>query len=142
MKALLIAALLLPTPVHADWFDHIFLNERRPEVRGYVKRKVVKPYKPAKPKPAPIKHDDTGAHCYPAVTVVGSQWVGDSGAQDSARKGWMEQVRWRHGEAAMDISNAQDIAVRCSRSSVGEAVGQVLHRCEIRAKPCRKGFEK
>lgn len=138
MRYLILAALLIPTPASAEWFDHIFAHEpRKPQVRSYVKRKVIRPHKPA-----PAQHDDTGAHCYPSVTVVGSQWVGDSGAQDSAKKAFMEQVRWKYGEAYMDIHNAQDIALRCSRSSIGEVANQVLHRCEIRARPCRMGFSK
>jgi len=145
VKALLIAALLLPTPAVAfqgDWIDRateVFHEPRarRSEVRSY--RKVVRP---AKPKPAPVIRDDNGAHCQAIINVVGSQWVGDSGAQESAKKAFMEEVRWRYGEAYMDITQAQDIAIRCARSSIGEVVSQVLHRCEIKARPCRKGFDR
>jgi hypothetical protein len=75
--------------------------------------------------------------CLDTVRVVGSQWVAEEGAEDSAKKAFMEEVRWRHGESFMSIDNARDYEKRCSRSSVGEAVGQTLVRCEIAARPCR-----
>jgi hypothetical protein len=76
--------------------------------------------------------------CLERVTVVGSQWAGEEGAEESAQKAWMEQVRWNDGEAWMDIKNVEGYAKRCARSSVGEVLNQVLHRCEISARPCRE----
>lgn len=95
-----------------------------PQVRAYVKRE-----------------DEDRLICLDKVRVVGSQWATASGAEDSAQKAWMEQVRWRYGESAMTIDVAKGYAKRCSRSSIGEAVGAVLHRCEVEARPCRPVFE-
>lgn len=99
-------------------------RKRKPEVRAYVKR-----------------DDDDLVKCYDTVRVVGSQWANESGAEESAQKAWMERVRWSLGEAAMSIDAAKNYSKRCSRSSVGELANQVLHRCEVQARPCRPVFE-
>jgi hypothetical protein len=144
VKAILIAALLLPTPAIAfqgDWIDRAtqIVHPRKPEVRSY--RKVVKP---SKPKPAKVypPHNDHIRVCLPTIRVVGSQWVTEKGAEESAQKAWMEKARWLYGESAMDLTAAQDYAKRCSRSSIGEVAGQTQHRCEVEAVPCRPRFEK
>lgn len=100
------------------------------------KRKVARKKKPLRYYAAPT-HEKEEWRCLDHVRVVGSQWVGAEGAEDSAKKAFMEEVRWRFGEAFMDVANARDYEKRCSRSSVGEAVGQTLIRCEIAARPCR-----
>lgn len=71
------------------------------------------------------------------VAVVGSQYLNEAGAEESAQKGWHEAVRFHHGEAYMDLARAKDYRHRCSRSSIGEALGQVMHRCEVSAIPCK-----
>lgn len=109
-----------------DWADHH--RAARPH-RVARKAKSVKNYR------HPIESD--GWQCLDRVRVVGSQWIGQDGAEDSARKAFMEEVRWRFGEGFMDIDHARDYERRCSRSSVGEAVGQTFIRCEISARPCR-----
>lgn len=91
---------------------------KAPAVKGYVKR-------------------EDEPSCLKPVAAVGSQWVDESGAEESAKKAWMEAVRWHHGEAYIDIARAKDYRHRCSRSSIGEAVGQVMHRCEVSAGPCK-----
>jgi hypothetical protein len=96
-------------------------KKRAPAVMGYEKR-------------APQYVDK---HCMFAVRVVGSQWATESGATESAEKAFMEFARFHYGEAYMDINNAIDRATRCTRSSIGEVVGQTLHRCELVAVPCR-----
>ena len=78
--------------------------------------------------------------CYRPITVVGSQWIGEQGAYDSAVKAMKEAVRWGIGEAAMDPANWKDVKRRCSMSSVGEVVGQTMHRCELTVVPCRPGL--
>lgn len=78
--------------------------------------------------------------CLDRVTVVGSQWATEAGAEEGARKSWMEQARWALGEVYMSIENAEGYAKRCSRSSIGEVVGQSLHRCEVSARPCRQAL--
>jgi hypothetical protein len=80
--------------------------------------------------------------CLEAVRVVGSQDIREDAAEDSAKKAWSEMVRWESGESFMSMDTAQDYEKRCSRSSIGETLGQVLNRCEIIAKPCRPGLVK
>ncbi len=148
MRALpvLAAVALMTAPVHAfDFSDvspsaaardarqrqvHRARHERRrkPEVRAYVRREPVVPGFPVKV-------------CHAPVRVVGSQWATDAGAEESAQKAWAERVRWEFGEAAMDLNAAQGYQRRCSRSSIGETLGQTLHRCEVSASPCRPAFE-
>lgn len=122
-------------------FDHCWLEDdgkptarrtyrkRKPEVRAYVKRERER------------DEAEDKLICMDKVRVVGSQWATADGAEDSARKAWMEQVRWRFGESAMTIESAKDYAKRCSRSSIGELANSVLHRCEVQARPCRPVFE-
>jgi hypothetical protein len=75
------------------------------------------------------------------VSVVGSQHVTENGAEESAVKGWAEQVRFAHGEQFMAIEGARDYAKRCTRSSIGELAGAMLHRCQVVARPCRPALE-
>jgi len=86
------------------------------------------------------RDDSDGRQCLNRTRVVGSQWATEQGAEDSAKKAFMEDSRFRYGEQYMDIERAEDYVKRCSRSSVGELAGQVLYRCEIVARPCRPGF--
>lgn len=94
---------------------------KAPAVKGYVKQVP-------------------SATCLKPVSVVGSQYLNDAGAEDSAKKGWAEAVRFHHGEAYMDMQHAKSYARRCTRSSIGEVAGQVFFRCEITATPCRPAF--
>lgn len=91
-------------------------------------------HKKQKPKPQPAPAE---AQCFERIKVVGSQWVGESGAYDSAVKAAKERIRWEYGEMAIDERNWKNIERRCSQSSVGEIAGQVMHRCEIVLTPCR-----
>ena len=75
--------------------------------------------------------------CLSRVRAVGSQWVGASGAQQSAIKAWREIVRFDSGEKFSDWANAKDVMQGCSRSSIGEVIGKVLYRCEVSADPCK-----
>jgi len=75
------------------------------------------------------------------VRGLGTQWIGEDGAFEAAKKDWMERVRYDHGETYVDMSHAVDVERRCGRVSVGEVVGQVLFRCEIVATPCKAEFE-
>lgn len=75
--------------------------------------------------------------CLDVVRVVGSQDIREDAAEESAKKAWAEMVRWQHGESFQDFKLAQGYAKRCSRSSIGEAMGQYFTRCEIEAQPCR-----
>ena len=78
--------------------------------------------------------------CQPPVRGLGTQWVGNQGALDAAKKDWMERVRYDLGESYLDMANAADETHRCGRVSIGEALGQVMYRCEIKARPCKGVF--
>ena len=82
-----------------------------------------------------------GRVCLDRVRGLGTQWIGEQGALDGAKKDWMERVRYYHGETYVDMSHATDVVKRCGRVSIGEVAGQVLYRCEIEARPCKAGFE-
>jgi hypothetical protein len=84
---------------------------------------------------------DRGRTCLDRVRGLGTQWIGEQGALDAAKKDWMERVRYYHGETFLDLSHAADFAKRCGRVSIGEVAGQVLYRCEIEARPCKGSFE-
>jgi hypothetical protein len=71
------------------------------------------------------------------VTGLGTQWIGKQGALDAAKKDWMEHVRYYWGETFLDLDFAAGFKARCSRVSIGETMGQVMYRCEMRARPCR-----
>ena len=75
--------------------------------------------------------------CLSRVRAVGSQWVGASGAKQSAIKAWREIVRFDSGEKFSDWANATGVMQGCSRSSIGEVIGKVLYRCEVTAAPCK-----
>ena len=109
-------------------------TKRKPKKAKRHHAKKTYSFRPAPPAP------DNGSKCYDRITVVGSQWVGEGGAYESAVKAAKEAVRWQIGEMAMDPANWQDVQKRCSMSSVGEVVGQTFHRCEIRLTPCRPGM--
>lgn len=79
--------------------------------------------------------------CLGPVRGVGTQWIGTEGALETAKKDWMERVRYDHGETYLDLTHAIDLESRCGRTSIGETVGQVLYRCEIVATPCKAEFE-
>ena len=85
--------------------------------------------------------EQRGRTCLDRVRGLGTQWIGEQGALDAAKKDWMERVRYYHGETFLDLSHASDFAKRCGRVSIGEVAGQVLYRCEIEARPCKASFE-
>jgi hypothetical protein len=136
MRHAIIAALAagaLALPVSATDLDWSLSGDGYHQVRKvkHKRRKPVRYYA------APKVEADDGWRCLERIHVVGSQWATDAGAEDSAKKAFMEEVRWRHGESFMAIENAKDYEKRCSRSSVGEVLNQTLVRCEISARPCR-----
>lgn len=92
------------------------------------------------------RNDDSGGpqkqFCLGPVRGVGTQWIGENGAMDAAKKDWAERVRYDHGESFIDLTHAESFEKRCGRTSIGEVVGQVLYRCEIIARPCKAEFEK
>ena len=80
---------------------------------------------------------DRGDRCRDTRRVVGDQGLSVALAQGQADKSWAADVRFHLGERFMDVSNAEDVTYECSRSSVGETLGQTFHRCQIAAKPCK-----
>ena len=80
--------------------------------------------------------------CLGLVRGLGTQWIGEGGALEAAKKDWLEKVRYDHGETYLDMNHAEDFEKRCGRTSIGEIAGQVLFRCEIVARPCKGEFDK
>jgi hypothetical protein len=153
MKTIL-ALIAMTMPATAQGVDMLPLYDNAPKVErvSHVPTKKAKPKKrkPIARKAAP-KDDGTrvaaaryeaedGAKCFAPIAVAGSQWIGEEGAYESAVKAAKELIRWQIGEMAMDPANWKDVKRRCSMSSVGEIAGQVFHRCELVATPCRPGF--
>lgn len=97
---------------------------RRPEVRSYVWR-------------ADDERDREGRWCRDTKRVVGNQHLTINGAKGEAEKAWIQSIRFYYGEVFMSLENAKDIKFTCSRSSVGETLGQTFNRCEIEARPCK-----
>jgi hypothetical protein len=91
-----------------------------------------------------VRRDDDDRHedrhrrhqCKDRIRIVGDQHLTVDGAKGAADKAWSQTVRFYHGERFMDVANASGAAYTCSRSSVGETLGQVFNRCELEAKPC------
>ena len=80
---------------------------------------------------------DEGPRCRESYRTVGNQHVAVQGAKAEADKAWIQAIRFHLGEKFMDIQNAKRISYTCSRSSVGETLGQTFSRCEIQATPCK-----
>lgn len=134
---LIASALLVPFgsgQSHADdplWVKQVIrqqhhkerLQRRRDQARvySYVRR----------------EEDDYRDRCRDRRRVVGDQGLSVALAQGQADKSWAADVRFHLGERYMDIANAEDIKYECSRSSVGETLGQTFHRCQISANPCK-----
>ncbi len=143
----------------AQAIDLLWQYQNAPTVKTYHHAKPKKVSKPKASKPkrkhyakkAAPKSEPTrvlafeeraeAGKCFRPLTVVGSQWVGESGAYDSAVKAMKERIRWDIGESAMDPAHWKDLKKRCSLSSVGEVAGQTFTRCELTATPCRPPVE-
>lgn len=100
---------------------------RQPEVRSW--RRVV------------VEREDHskrehGPRCRDRMTLVGDQHLSIDGAKEQAIKAWRQQARFAHGERFTEIGSAEDVTFRCVQSSIGEAMGASLHRCEVSAEPC------
>jgi hypothetical protein len=122
---IILAAAFAAGPVPASAFEATddpprVKRHKSTRVKAFVKR---------------VEEKDT-SRCLDVQRGVGTQWVTMDGAEDAARKDWMETVRYDFGEKFMSIDNAKDYEHRCSRSSVGSAAAQMLFRCEVRARPC------
>jgi hypothetical protein len=148
MKTLL-ALLVFATPVQA--FDMLPNYDTAPKIEKASHVHKAKPkakkskkhghsFRPAPTAPTTSLATEAVTRCLAPVRVVGSQDLRPDAAEASAQKAWAEMVRWTHGEAFQDFANAKDYQKRCSRSSIGEALGQYFTRCEITASPCRPGM--
>jgi hypothetical protein len=89
---------------------------------------------------APPVHEEP--ICRGPVRGLGTQWIGEEGALDAAKKDWAERVRYDLGESYLDLSHAEGFEKRCGRTSIGSVAGQVFYRCEIIARPCKGVFGK
>ena len=146
----LIAMLAFTVPAQANGID-LLPHYETPKVEKVSHVQKAKPkakpkprksysFRPAPPVDAPKLASDAVARCLPPVRVVGSQDLRPDAAEQSALKAWAEMVRWTHGESYQDFENAKGYQKRCSRSSIGEALGQYFTRCEVSASPCRPGM--
>ena len=99
-----------------------------PKVMAFVKRED---------ETANAKDKKPRFDCADKVRGVGTQWIGTEGALDTAKKDWMERVRYDYGEFYLDMTNAKDFISRCGRTSIARSPGQVMYRCEIVARPCK-----
>jgi len=153
MKALILGSMMVAYPAHASGIDMLPLYDNAPKVErvSHHAKPKPKPRKTRRHKPAakpeahafrpPPVDPEAVTRCLAPVRVVGSQDVRPDAAESSAQKAWAEYVRWTHGEAYQDFANATNYQKRCSRSSIGEALGQYFTRCEIVANPCRPGMK-
>ena len=82
------------------------------------------------------RYDDR-RRCRDFKRTVGDQHVSVEGAKRAADKAWIQMVRFYDGEVWMTLENAKGVKYMCSRSSVGETLGQTFSRCEIEARPCK-----
>jgi hypothetical protein len=114
------------------WYDGHFHK-----IKKHTYRKKKRHHRPSRKHVKTDKDPDKEWHCIDTQRGVGTQWANEGGAEEAARKDWMETVRFDHGEKYMDITFAKDYRHRCSRSSVGEVAGNVLYRCEVKARPCK-----
>ena len=146
ISVILTATIAAATPAAA--VDLMWAYET-PQKVSHVQRKVhkAKPkkkktynFRPTPPVEAPKYATDAVTRCLGPVRVVGSQDLRPDAAEQSAIKAWAEMVRWTHGESYQDWQNASGYTKRCSRSSIGEALGQYFTRCEVSASPCRPGM--
>jgi len=103
---------------------YAYYGRRAPQVRSYVRR---------------FDDDDreNRGWCRDNKRVVGNQHLTMAGAKGEADKAWIQTIRFYYGEVFMDMGNARDVKYTCSRSSVGETLGQTFTRCEIEARPCK-----
>lgn len=77
--------------------------------------------------------------CQQPLVVVGDQAGTIPAAKAAADKHWMAHVRWKYGEAHMEVDNATSASYVCSRShlpmaGIGDAL--IAYRCELTARPC------
>lgn len=147
---MMLALIAFSLPANASGIDMLPMYDQMVKASA-PKKTAAKPKPKPKPKPrygyrappketAPKLASEAVTRCLAPVRVVGSQDVRPDAAEASAQKAWAEHVRWTHGEAFQDFANATDYQKRCSRSSIGEALGQYFTRCEITANPCRPGM--
>lgn len=84
----------------------------------------------------------------PIVSVVGTEHLSVDNARLAADGAWRRQVRYLHGERYADLKRAYKLKRACTQSSTGDSItakvlekisedAGVLHRCEVRASPCR-----
>jgi hypothetical protein len=154
MKSLIAALVLMPVQAQAEGIDMLphyetpkviekvshVTTKKAHKPKAKAKKKKTYNFRPTPPVDAPKLASDAITRCLSPVRVVGSQDLRPDAAEQSAIKAWAEMVRWTHGESYQDWQNASGYTKRCSRSSIGEALGQYFTRCEVSASPCRPGM--
>ena len=130
--------------VNCEWWGNCFQHyrylawrERQARLRHYRQpvyhREATLHYR------TPERDDrrDDRNRCRDFKRTVGDQHVSVEGAKRAADKAWIQMVRFYDGEVWMTLENAKGVKYMCSRSSVGETLGQTFSRCEIEARPCK-----
>jgi len=79
--------------------------------------------------------------CKDTIQVIGDARPTEAAAKDDAEAAFMRATRFKYGESWMSVENARGYAIRCARASITEIVGATMHRCEIKARPCRAPFQ-
>ena len=135
---LIALALLVPVPVQAQGIDDSIwvrktIRQQHKAERLERRRYYARVYSYIRREESEFRGD----RCRDTRRVVGDQGLSVALAQGQADKSWAADVRFHLGERYMDVSNAEDVTYECSRSSVGETLGQTFHRCQISAKPCK-----
>lgn len=125
----------------------------QPQVRGWVRTAPPAPRVIIKrevvvqrvERPDTFGHDAGAGACKPALDALGEVMHTTDNGKASARKAWMDLVRWRHGERYMEADLARDMHYQCNRVTtpttegvIGAAVSKATHglKCEVRAIPC------
>lgn len=118
-----------------------WVRTSKPEPRVIIKRTVV-----INRVETPADQDDAqSGNCKPVVEALGEALHTWNNGRASARKAWMERVRWLHGERFMEHKLARGMSYQCNRVEVpgtegvmGAAADERTHalKCEIRASPC------
>lgn len=131
-------------PHWPDTLAPVAKQAKKPQVKGWVRhtppRTIIKKDVVAKPE----KIDDVG-QCRAPIEALGDIVHTWDNGKASARKAWMERVRWIYGERFMEHKLARDMHYQCNRVDVpktegilGAAANEATHalRCEVRAAPC------
>lgn len=120
------------------------VKPKPPQVKAWVRHAPAKVIVRKDVVSKPEKIDEVGT-CRPPLDALGDVVHTWDNGKASARKAWMERVRWIYGERFMEHKLARDMHYQCNRVDVpktegvlGAAANEATHalRCEVRAAPC------